>query len=415
MPRGISLNDENILKRFKEIVQSRTDFNITLNKNYSLFSDKIFEKTGSNLSASTLKRIFSDNSKTKPTKYSLDTIARAVDYDSWDDFVKKDVQFSDFERHEIIYNLKYESYLDVAEFNAIFNRYFDTPYCYNITYFLIEAAVKKNDEDVLLTIFNLPKVWDMIADNYMSYYFMEKVGMLFRDTTIIHKLIPHYSQHPVAQTSYIEIFIDEEQLNGYYGELLEAYAVHKTTPEAQLFYHSMMCQRDFENGDLNSSHFNYILKFVPTQEIKPKHLVRRLALLVVKYIDNKVLVDSLLEEFSVLIEKLEENEFNYNIYKFCQIVFQSREAYPIKKTLNLMTLNTDYFSYNYFINRLLNLIKIYESFALAQEGDIKGAHDKLASYNRLFCYPNSLRKSKIHFNVVNRIIESEMKKIGNTL
>lgn len=409
MPKGVKIDDDQLLDRFKKAVQQKLDFSVTLNKNYARFSELVYERTGLYVSASTIKRVFSENSKTTPTKYSLDCIAKTIGYNGWDDFIKKDQQFGDFELHEIIYNLKYESYKDFKEFKTLFNRYVDTPNCYNITLALIEAAISINDEETLKTIFDLPKVWDLIPDNHTSFYFIEKVGMLFRDSSIIHKLIPFYSTHPVAQKSFVEIVVDEERLNGYYGEFLEAYSVHKTTVEAQLFYHCMMCQRDFENGDFNSHHFNYLLHFEPNDKIHPIPLVRRVALLIVKYIDNTELIDTLIDELSTLIEDLDENDFNFCIYKFCNLVFQTRESYPIKKALALMKVQTDYFSYNYFINRLLNLIKIYEAFVLAKSGDIKSAHEKLMSYNRLFGYPNNFKKTKIHFDIVNRLIETEVK------
>ncbi len=405
MPKGISREENKLLERFKVVVQQRMDFTVTLHKNYALLSELVYKRTNCKISTSTVKRIFSQTNQTVPSKYSLDCIARAIGYEGWDDFVKKDLEFSDFEHHEIIHNLKYVSFKDTDEFYSIFYHFLETPNCYKITVALIEAANRTNNVEVLSKIFDLPKVLDLNQKNHPGICFHEEVGMIFRNSLVIRELAPIYAKHPVAQTSYIEIEVDEEMLNGYYGVMLEEYAKYKTNAEAQLFYHCLMCQRDFENGDFNSVHFNYLIHFRTAEKIHPTPLIRRLALIIIKNIDNLELVDSLIDEIPNLLKGSDEVITHFNIYKFCNLVFQCRNPYPIKRALTFLPLPTNDLKYHHGTNRLLNMLKIYESFVLVKNGQHKEAKERLQAYNKLYCFPNILVKTKIHFDIVNRLIE----------
>jgi len=404
MPKGIPIEDNNLLERFKVAVQQKICFNVTLHRNYSLLSELIYEKTNCKISTSTIKRIFSNTHQTSPSKYSLDCIARAIGFLGWDDFVTKDLEFSEFEYHYIIQYLKNNGYNNADDFQSIFYRFLETPYCFKVSSALIEEAIQTNDVEVLSTIFDLPKIWELNSDDQLGMFFHKEVGMLFRNSTVINKLIKVYAKHPVAQTSYIELEVDEERLNGYYGALLEEYTKHKTNTEAQLFYHCLMCQRDFENGDYNSAHFNYLLFFKTEEKIHPITGARRLALIIVKNIDNPELVDSLLDEIPDLLNIVGEEHTYFSIYKFCDLVFQTRNPYPIKTALSYLPLTTHYPSCNYNANSCLNMLKIYESFVLLKEGEPQKAKEKLETYNRIYCFPYFLEKIKIHYNIVNRMI-----------
>ncbi|MCX6308801.1 MAG: hypothetical protein NTY32_08260 [Bacteroidia bacterium] len=404
MPRGVSIKESGLLERFKNAVQQKLGFSVSLHKNYVHLSEIVYQRTNCNISISTIKRLFSTTNPTKPSKYSLDCIARAVGFASWDEYVVIDLQYSDFEHLEIIENIKVEGYLNAAEFNKLFHHFLDTPHYYSVTLALIEAAIKKNDVEVLAKLFDLPKVWDLFPNNPPGFYFIEKVGMLFREAKVIYSLIPIYAKHPVGQTSFVEMIVDEESLNGYYGELLEVYAQNKQSTEAQLFYHCLMCQRDFENGDMNSPHFHYLIHFRTDEHIHHLPLTRRLALLTIKYIDNVELCDSFIDEMYTLLQRMDENDYNFCIYKYCQIVFMARVCHPIKKVLSFLKLTTDDHSPNHFINRLLNLLKIYQAYVLYSDGKLTEAKRELNNYNRLYCYPNNFVKTKMHFDVVSRLV-----------
>ena len=416
MPKGICIEEKSLLELFRRTVESHLPFSLKINKNFGQFSSLIYDKTGNYISVSTLRRIFQYESNTFPTLFTLDTICKAIDYSSWKAFVECAYKNHEEEHYEILSNLRYNGYENADEFMRIFNDFVNTEYCYDITLALAQAAVRKADIPVLSKLFELPVVFDAdISERRMRryLYFTQELGMTLRSNkNLIYKLIPIYAQNKAACGNYIERFVDEEELNGYYGALLDEYHKHKTTLEANLFYHCLMCQRDFENGDFASEHLQFLLRF---EETEPTHFIpkiRRTALLIVHfYSSDKAKVEELLSEIPAIIQPELENCNSYSALKFCQLVFPLRDHTLIKRYLAYFNQPTDKHYSNVFVKRNMNLLKIYEAYVLCCDGHTDFAEQKLDSYNHLYFFPNTQKLTKTHFEVVRRLIEAAKRKI----
>ncbi|MFZ4799569.1 MAG: hypothetical protein ACOYMA_18890 [Bacteroidia bacterium] len=415
MPKGLNIENKELLLLFQKTVESSLPFSLKINKNFGSFSSLIYDKTGNYISVSTLRRIFQYNSKSMPTLYTMDTICKALDYGNWQAFLDCAYINHEEEHYEILSSLRYNGYENTEEFMRIFNDFVYTDFKYDITLALIKAAVRKADIPVLSTIFELPVVFDApFSERKMRrhLYFTEEIGMIFRnDKQLIQKLIPYYAKSKYAQINYIERFVDEEELNGYFGDMLEVYHKHKTTLEATLFYHSLMCQRDFNNGDYESEHLPFLINFKETEPVYFIPKIRRIALLIVHYYaTDKAKVEELLSEIPNTIHPEFENCNTYCAFNFSKLVFPLRDHTLIKRYLTYFNQSTDKHYSNVYAKRNMNLLKIYEAYLLCCDGSPDLADQKLNSYNHLYSFPNSQKLTNTHIDIIRRLIQSEKRK-----
>lgn len=416
MPKGIRIKDRSILDLFRKTVESTLSFSLKINKNFGQFSSLIYDKTGNYISVSTLRRIFQYKSNTTPTLFTLDTICKAIDYTDWQAFEECTYINHEEEHYEMLTNLRYNGYQDADEFMRIFNDFVHTEFCYDITLALVQAAVRKADLPVLSKLFELPVIFDNDISERRKrkhLYFTQELGMTLRNNkNLIYKLIPIYGRSEFAYKNYIERFVDEEELNGYYGDLLEEYHKHKTNLEANLFYHCLMCQRDFENDDYASEHLRFLIDFKETEPVYFIPKIRRLALLIVHYYStDKAKVEELLAQIPHTIHPEYESCNAYCAVKFSQLVFPLRDHNLLKRYMVYFNQPADKHYSNVFVKRNMNLLKIYEAYMFFCDGNLDLAEQKLNSYSPLYFFPNTHKLTKTHFEVTRRLIQSERRKI----
>lgn len=87
MPKGLQNTNPEILERLRAKVAQTLTFSLNTNKNYDLFSDIIFERTGALLSNSTLRRVFQYECGNHPTQSTLDLICKTIGFRDWNDFI----------------------------------------------------------------------------------------------------------------------------------------------------------------------------------------------------------------------------------------------------------------------------------------------------------------------------------------
>jgi len=407
MPKGVNNQDAKVMERFRTVVQNALPYSLKINKNITQLAQKIYTTTHHSVSVSTLKRLFLYPDETNPSLFTLDAICKTIGFADWDDFLKKENPANDFEHFEIITMVRHNGYRDFEEFNQIISRFADTPNKYEVTLALVQVAVAKQDIDTLSQLFNIPNIFDVVEYNSPHFYFIQELGLIFRNSLLLKDLIPFYANHPIAQECYIERFVDEDNLNGYYGELLEEYHKHKKTLEAQLFFHCLMCQRDIENGNLKSPHFNFLIHFREKEPVHPIPKMRRLALLIYYFRNDKEIIDNLLEEIPVLVANENQDMRLYVALIFCQIVFINRDQHALKRMFEYMNFTTNIYTQNINMLRYANLLKIYEAFVLIGDGKPQEAKSKLSSFNPLHQCPKTYNLHNKNYEIVNTMISAE--------
>jgi hypothetical protein len=410
MPKGVDLKKETLMNTFLEVVQNSVPFSLKINKNFTKFSELIFSKTNKTVSVSTLKRLFIYIDQTAPSRYTLDLVCRTVGYKDWNDFVESQTQISDFNYKEILTCINNTGYRDLEEFIKLSTMFSYSDYQYDIILALLKVAVQRGDKEVLTHLFDLP-VFDAEV-NYLppQYYFAQEMGLILRNSDIIMDLIPHYAKNAVAQRWYIERFVDEDHLHGYYGEMLTLYHLHKKTQEAQLFYHSLMCVRDIQNGVYKSDHFDYMTQFRESEPVFYIPKMRRLALLIVYFNDDKEVKQTLMDEFKHLLSTLNRFDYTYIALIFCNIVFYKEDHAIIKTALEAMELSRFKSDYNINLFRDLNMLQIFEAYVLLGDGKPREAKAKLQSFNSFYQIPYQQRMLNQHLGRINQMIEEALVK-----
>jgi hypothetical protein len=414
MPKGVYIQDAKVMERFRTVVQDVLPYSLKINKNILKLAELIFSTTHYSVSVSTLKRLFLYPDETTPSLFTLDVICKTIGFAGWSDFLEKENQIADFEHYQIISMAHHRGYNGFEEFKEIISRFSVSNHKYEITLVLVELAVAKKDIDTLSKLFDIPKVFDVIEYNTLHYYFIQELGLIFRNSNLIADLIPYYTQHPVAQVCYIERFVDEDNLNGYYGEMIEHYHKHKKNLEAQLFYHCLMCQRDIQNGISNSPHFDFLIHFRETEPVHPIPKIRRLALLIVYFGNNKEIVDILMDEIPVLTANQNQDMCLLLALIYCQIVFITKDQSALKKMLDYVNFKPTHHTQNINMLRNANLLKIYEAYVLLSDAKPQEAKSKLSTFNQLHQCPKKYNLHNRDYDIVKTMINEELAKVPIT-
>lgn len=408
MPKGVVVQDEKVMERFRTVVQNALPFSLKINKNISVFSQLILSKTKSNVSVSTLKRLFLYPDSTTPSQYTLDLICKTIGLSGWNEFLENENQIVKYMHFEIMTTIKINGYKDFEEFGRIINENASSPHIFDIILTLVREAVKKKDNETLSGLFNI-SFFSQVVNNYPAqFYFEQEFGLLMREYSEIDQLVEHFAKNPNAQRWYIEHFVDEDYLDGYYGKMMEIYHQHKKTNEALLFYHSLMCQHDIENGNFNSKHYDFLLQFRETQSVHFIPNFRRLALLIIYFHNDKEIKDSLLEEIPLITNNLNVGDRSFLALIFCQIVFLKGDFYAIKSLFEYMHLKQDISIEEIHLYRNFNVLKIYKAYVLYHENKIQEAENILKSYNNKNPFRQNLFDK--HSSIVNALIREAIEK-----
>lgn len=414
MPRGAYIEDQEILKRFRLVVQASLTFSLNVNKNFILFEKLIYEKTQQVVSVSTLKRIFLYPAKSKPTLYTLDLICKTIGINDWNEFVNAENLHAEHKYQEVITMIRVIGYQDFNDFKKMISENIHTHGIFEITLALIKVAVQRNDFEVLSQLFDLP-VFQVDINFYPpQFYFAQELGLILRESPIIKKLIPIYAKSPVAQIWYIERFVDEDNLDGYYGDMLEMYHIHKKNLEAQLFYHSLMCLRDMDNHIFTSKHLDFMLQFRETEPVHFLPKIRRLALLLYYFKEDAEVKESIQEEIALLIANESTLERSFMAVVISRIIFMTGDYRDLKRSIGSLNLPQKAVndSINYY--RDINILKIYEAYILLGEGKLQEAKAKLATYNPSFLCPYQHKKFVKDFRAIDYLINIEIEKTTRT-
>ncbi|MDD4991618.1 MAG: hypothetical protein PHR83_05220 [Paludibacter sp.] len=406
MPKGVFIQDAKVMERFRTVVQDALPYSLKINKNISKLAQLILSTTHNSVSISTLKRLFLYPDATNPSLFTLDSICKTIGYGGWNEFMEKENQIASFKHLEILTTLRLNGYSNFEEFKNILSEFSASSHKYEIVLTLVKVAVQKDDVETLSKLFELPFFLENINYEPPQFYFAQDLGLILRESPKIRELVKYYARSVVAQEWYIERFVDEDNLNGYYGEMMELYHQYKTNLEAQLFYHCLMCVRDIQNGIYKSEHFDFLIHFRENEPVHFMPKLRRLAILMVYFNDNIEIKDSLLEEIPFLIKDIDLGDRSYIALILSHIIFYKKDHYILKLTIECLNLSQGNPQQNIHLYRNYNILKIYEAFVLLGEGKPNDAKAKLASYNPMYQCPYRQNLYNSHYEIVNAMINN---------
>lgn len=403
MPRGISQSHEIYLSSFREYLLNTLPIQLHKKSNYNDLIDFVYGKTNVMLSESTLRRLLNPGKGIYPTLNTLNAVSQAIGFLSWEDFIQKkekEVQFLYLQETTLMEEIRTS---DFASFKKMIDAYEGTPVHFAVYKKMVMLAVEDRNIPVLARIFEFSAIYKNQLENIPLYFFVVVLVRKLVQFNLIDELIPYWAANKDAQLHFIEFFVDEYHLDGYFGRLMEAYHLNRKDTPAMLFYNTLMCERCFIMNVPPGEYLQYLENFV---EVSPAHFYpksRRLALLMMYHADNMYFVEKCKQDMDDLIDTLDNNDKLRIIHFLCRLFFLKRSAdfihYVIQKSLNMNYHPTE------IITRIdeNELIK-YHAFVLFEKGFVHEARLKLNTHNPLYVSCHLYDVSKDHLKTIRDLI-----------
>ncbi len=408
MPKGVySIHPERI-EQLRSMVENTVGFSLHSNNNFEVLSDFIFKQTGELLSKSTLRRVFQFNTTTKPTEATLGLICKAIGFDGWEDFNHNETFELQFEIEHYISMLRMNGIMDRPLIEQILAENRENPYLVSFVDALIQVAIANRDINFLKDIFSVLAVFENLKHFHKIYFLSHTLVISLLQSGLMTELIPFYGADPKAQSYLVEWYVDEDNLNGYYYDLLQVYHQYKQTPEALLFYNCLMYQHAIDNNQVVSKWVLKVRNFKDNDTIHPIPRARRFAILLIEALEKPGELEVVRRSVVTFINSLIENDKILISIILCRMLFKNRCDGLLAEILALIPeqkgKSTDVFS-RIHNNQLI----IYQAYNLYNQTKLQEASLKLSKFNPLLVdlfWRNSIMSD---FEAVSEMVMRELK------
>lgn len=247
-------------KQLKMAVQRQFGMPIKSVAELKIFQEELEYTTREAVSFNTLRRFFNFLPSTKPSTKTISILCKYLGYNNISNFLSQEntdknwLLWNNTLRIEFSDNLKTEDIMWLTE-NA------KHPNFYLHFASIIKSFIYRKKYDVIVTLF------EHNLSDFSMEVFSKFASMLCRlfsslEKTELQKIIPLLVPLRSFRESVLHWYIDYTNLNGYYGEFLEAAIPfsHKESHE-YLFYNLILNYRDFLSEKKN-------IKYIPTTNVK---------------------------------------------------------------------------------------------------------------------------------------------------
>lgn len=216
----------------KKLTEKNAGFAIQDRGDCQLLSELIIERIDELISYNTLRRLYGLAGYVKPSKNTLDTLARFNGYKDYIHYLKINPYEAYWSDKERLYSLLQEDSESILHF--INGMYFKSEQPLDFMISLCRELVYLDKQTLLVAVFNS----DFFNKHHFTYsetlHFGNSIGMLFKT----HKL-PDYNL--LLNANFLKyvycIYVDYSNLNGYYGDW--CLYVSTTTSDIQIKYFSL--------------------------------------------------------------------------------------------------------------------------------------------------------------------------------
>ena len=406
MPKGVQNANPEILERLKVRVCQSMTFQLNTNKTYNLLSNVIFEKTGAILSNSTLRRVCQYDSFSHPTKCTLDLICITIGFRDWNDFIEKERNQSQPDLSQLITQFKFLGSGDPRQTRQILEKFISHPNFFSLLDVVAQAAIAERNFEFLTQIFDMGGAFEIESNRIPMIYFIHKLVIGLNQSGLMPELIESYGSNPMAQAHLIESFVDEDNLTGYYYDLLQVYHQYKTTPEALLFYNCLMYQHAIENKLAKDHWVNLIRQFSGTMPVHHIPEGRRLAILMLEADDSEDKITDIFNRTTDLFRDLNDIEKIKTALYMVKLLFFKRKDELIDRVL---LITPDISGADKGIDDLtdINQIKLYRSYSFFRQGEKGNARLKLQEFNPVLVHTFIYNHIMNDFRVVSDLLANE--------
>lgn len=380
MPKGLHRIDLVMLERFRAKVAQTLNLSLNSNKNYDYFSKFIFQKTHVQVSPSTLRRVFQYDSHHIPTKSTLDLVSQSIGFVNWNDFIEKEQTLSQYDLSQLISAIQLSGNPDQEQITKQIAKFKNCSNLFNLLEVIVQAAIAKRDIKLLSELFDLPDIFTFEQDSLKIYFFIHNLVSRLNQAGLMSELIPYYGASTKAQVFLVEWYVDEDNLNGYYFDLLQEYHKHKTNIEAQLFYNCLMYQHAILKDQSTQPWLDSIRDFVETEPVHPIPKARRLGTLMLETEPNVPFDELLMQEVSTFFEQLNEDDKIVTALKMIWLLYIKRRASLITFVLKFVP-NIIGIEKNIWTRININQLRIYRAYSYLSTNEKEKAKKELAQFD----------------------------------
>jgi hypothetical protein len=380
MPKGLHRIDLVILERFRAKVAQTLNLSLNSNKNYDYFSQFIFQKTHVQVSPSTLRRVFQYDSHHIPTKSTLDLVSQSIGFVNWNDFIEKEQTLSQYDISQLISAIQLGGNPDQEQITKQIVKFKNCSNLFNLLEVIVQAAIAKRDIKLLSELFDLPDIFTLEQDSLKIYFFVHNLVSRLNQAGLMSELIPYYGASTKAQVFLVEWYVDEDNLNGYYYDLLQEYHKHKTNLEAQLFYNCLMYQHAILKDQSIQPWFDSVRDFVETEPVHPIPKARRLGTLMLETEPNAPFDELLMQEVSTFFEQLNEDDKIVTALKMIRLLYIKRRASLITFVLKFVP-NIIGIEKNIWARININQLRIYRAYSYLSTSEKENAKKELEQFD----------------------------------
>ena len=224
---------------------------ITNTNDALLLAKDITLKTKQPINYNTIRRIYNlVPTTTKPSIFSINILAQYVGYNSWVDFCNQQMANQKNVLLDGVLHFKTIKQIDFKLVKKLDIQFGDTIEFHTCLQCLISLAYELKDDGFFANIFTLKQVFNFSKQPKQDtwhcrytvhlYYTIHHIAQYVRLSKSLQKIaLKQYCNLPFKDNYYIELFVDIDNINGYYGLLLDEYSKHNKNEQAVLFYNCM--------------------------------------------------------------------------------------------------------------------------------------------------------------------------------
>lgn len=255
MPKPIADYEGIYVEKLLKKVLEKSRISTSSNASFYQLQHAIYENVGQAISLSTLKRLYSVNTKNTPTQVSLDICSKYVGFDGWKSFLEDVRRFNIYILQHHLSIAIIERKIDFGAISVLCEQYGAYKEIHAFVFSLIRLASEQKNLFFFTNFFSLPKVFSKLYHNeYDFYYLGQAISLGMRSNPEIAEGVKEiYCTHPLALKYCVESFVDEDHLEGYYGVWLREYLRHNSTNQAKAFYYALSYKKARQNAEVRQA------------------------------------------------------------------------------------------------------------------------------------------------------------------
>lgn len=262
-----------ITAAIRQKIEARYGKPLRYSKDCEGLANSINKFCNERVSVTTLKRLFGFAKRVEqPRLFTLDIIAAYVGYYDWSSLLanierseniaasvsakpKTNSEVSDdihLLHHQISISLTTQS-IDSKRIVSLCRKLGKQPEIFPFVIEMIGIAARQKNIQFLKQVFNLPSIFDEKTHGHIHIYYVgQSMGLMMRShPDIADELTESLAANQNAQQYFIEWFVDEDYLQGYYGKLLDEYHRQKQTEvQERLFYFALKYSQAAQTGNV---------------------------------------------------------------------------------------------------------------------------------------------------------------------